>query len=113
MPGAAHRIADDEALRIDKQLVVDFPARPEFRQDLARSHSHRGSLLHATGRLREAERDFGQALNLYKRLAADFPSQPEFRLDLAMVHNNRGLLLRDTGQLREASKDFDQALEKA
>jgi serine/threonine protein kinase len=100
----------DEALSIRKQLVADFPTRPEFRQDLAWSHNNRGILFRDAGRLPEAEKEDDQALSLRKQLAADFPSRPEFRQELAMSHNNRGLLLRATGRLREAEKDHDQAL---
>jgi tetratricopeptide (TPR) repeat protein len=91
-------------------LAADFPSRPEFRQELAASHNNRGVLLSDTGRLPEAEKDYGQALGIYKQLAADFPARPEFRKDLATSHSNRGLLLRDTGRLKEAEQDFDQAL---
>ena len=100
----------DEALRIQKQLVADFPLRPEFRRYLAKSHNNRGILLRASGRLPEAEKDYDEALRIKKQLAADFRSRPEFRLDLARSHNNRGLLLCEMGRPREAEQDFDQAL---
>ena len=35
--------AYDQALALQKQLVADFPTRPEFRQELARSHNNLGS----------------------------------------------------------------------
>ena len=100
----------DQALSIYKQLAADFPSRPEFRQDLAKTHNNRGVLLSDTGRLKEAEKDFDQALSIHKQLAADFPTRPEFRQDLAGSHNNRGRLLRATGRLKEAEKDYDQAV---
>jgi tetratricopeptide (TPR) repeat protein len=100
----------DQALSIYKQLVADFSARSEFRQDLAWSHNNRGALLRATGRPREAEEDYDRALSLRKQLAADFPTRPEFRKDLAISHNNRGNLLRDTGRPRQAEEDYGQAL---
>src|SRR5262245_6793556 len=89
----------DQALSIYKQLVADFPSRPEFRQELAMSHNNRGNLLRATGRLPKAQEDFDQALGIYKQLAADFPSRPELRQELAMSCSNRALLERHTGQL--------------
>jgi tetratricopeptide (TPR) repeat protein len=94
-----HGSASDQALSIFKQLAADFPTRPEFRHDLAKSHGNRGNLLNVTGRLKEAEQDYDQALSLHKQLAADFPTRPEFRHDLAQSHNNRGVLVRDTGRL--------------
>jgi tetratricopeptide (TPR) repeat protein/tRNA A-37 threonylcarbamoyl transferase component Bud32 len=100
----------DEALTVQKQLVADFPARPDFRQYLAATHNNRGNLLHAAGRLKEAEKDYDQALSIRKQLVADFRARPEFRHELARSHNNRGNLLRETGRTKEAVQDFDQAL---
>ncbi|MFO0927124.1 MAG: serine/threonine-protein kinase [Gemmataceae bacterium] len=100
----------DQALTIFKQLAVDFPTRPDFRQELAKSHNNRGELLRETGRLKEAEREHDQALAIFQQLAADFPTRPDFRQELAMSHHNRGVLLRDTGRLKEAEREYDQAL---
>jgi tetratricopeptide (TPR) repeat protein len=100
----------DQALRIYKRLAADFPARVQFRQDLATCHNNRGNLLRQTGRLKEAQKDFELALRLYQQLAADFPARPQFRQDLATSHNNRGALLYSTGRLREATQDYEQAL---
>jgi tetratricopeptide (TPR) repeat protein len=99
-----------EALALRKQLAADFPSRPEFRQELARSHNNLGNLLSATGRLKEAEAAYGEALALRKQLAADFPSRPEFRQELARSHNDLGLLLNDTGRLKEAEAAYGEAL---
>ena len=53
-----------DALALQKQLAADFPTRPEFRQELARSHNNLGILLHDTGRLKEAEAAYADALAL-------------------------------------------------
>jgi serine/threonine protein kinase len=100
----------DQALSIQKQLAIEFPARPEFRHDLATSHNNRGILLSNTGRLNEAENDYDQALSIQKQLAADFPARPDFRHDLAKWHLSRGALLKSMGRLQEAEQDLDQAL---
>jgi tetratricopeptide (TPR) repeat protein len=100
----------DQALSIYKQLAADFPARSEFRQELAVSHNNRGNLLHDTGRLKEAAQAYDQALSIRKQLAADFPSRPEFRRELASSHNNWGILLYTTSRLAEAEQAYDQAL---
>jgi tetratricopeptide (TPR) repeat protein len=90
---------------------ADSPiARPEFRQDLANTHTNRGVLLRAAGRLKEAETDYDAALRIYKQLAADNPTRPEFRWELAASHNNLGNLLGTTGRLKEAEADFDAVL---
>jgi serine/threonine protein kinase len=100
----------DQALIIFKQLAAEFPSRPEFRRQLAASHTNRGILLRDTGLLKEAEKEWHEALIIFKQLAAAFPSRLEFRRQLAASHTNRGILLRDTGLLKEAEKDYDQAL---
>jgi serine/threonine protein kinase len=100
----------DQALSIFTQLAADFPKRPEFRQDLARTHNNRGLLLRNTGRLQEAEKDLDQALLIRKQLAADFPGRPEFQHDLASSYTNRGNVLREAGWLPEAEQYFGQAL---
>jgi tetratricopeptide (TPR) repeat protein len=100
----------DQALSIYEQLAASFPARPEFREELARSHTNRGILLRDTGRLPEAEKDYDQALSIHKQLAADIPARPAFRFLLAGSYNNRGQLLSLTGRLKQAEQDYDQAL---
>jgi eukaryotic-like serine/threonine-protein kinase len=101
---------DDQALSVYKQLAADFPARPEFRYDLAKGYHNRARLLKDTGRLKEAEKDHDQSVSIFKQLAADFPSRAEFRQELATSQNSRGILLSETGRLAEAEKDYDQAL---
>lgn len=98
------------AVALRKQLAADFPARHEFRRDLAKSHSDRGILLSDTGRPKEAEADYAAALALQKQLAADFPASPEIRQELARSHTNRGSLLSDTGRPKEAEADYAAAL---
>ena len=61
------------ALALKERLAADFPTRPEFRQDLARTHGNLGVLLRDSGRLSEAEAAFAHVLALHKKLVADFP----------------------------------------
>jgi serine/threonine protein kinase len=100
----------DQAVSLYKQLVADFPSRPEFRYGLARGHRSRGVLRRYTGRIPEAEQDYGQAVSLCEQLTADFPADPKFRDELASGHTNRGLLLSTTGRPKEAERDYDQAV---
>ena len=53
-----------EALEIRKQLAVDFPTRPEFRQEQALSQNNLGLLLRDTGRLKEAEAAYREAVEI-------------------------------------------------
>jgi serine/threonine protein kinase/tetratricopeptide (TPR) repeat protein len=100
----------DQALSVQKQLVADFPTRPEFRQDLAKSHSARALLLDIRGRLQQAEEGYVQALSIQTQLVADFPERAEFRRQLAMTHNNRSILLKTAGRLQQAEEGYVRAL---
>jgi tetratricopeptide (TPR) repeat protein len=87
----------DQALSIYQQLAADFPSRPEFHQDLAKSHNNRGTLLRDTGRLPEAEKDHDQALSIRKQLVAQFPNQPDLRNELAGTYVNLAILHQQQG----------------
>jgi serine/threonine protein kinase/tetratricopeptide (TPR) repeat protein len=100
----------NHALSIYKQLAAEFPARLEFRRELAGSHVNRGILLRDTGRLKEAEQDYDEALSICTQLAAEFPAQAEVRERLASSHLNRANLLSDTGRLKVAEQDYERAL---
>ena len=86
------------------------PPGPSSARSWPSSHNNLGLLLHATGRLKEAEAAYADALALRKQLAADFPTRPEFRQELAASHNNLGILLKDTGRLKEAEAAYADAL---
>jgi tetratricopeptide (TPR) repeat protein len=99
-----------DALALYKQLAVEYPNRPEFRRELARSHHILGQLFYKTDRFKEAETGYADALAIQKPLAADFPGRPEFRQELAWSHNNLGNLFKDTGRLKEAEITYADAL---
>jgi tetratricopeptide (TPR) repeat protein len=88
-------------------IIAQFDAFATIKGDDADS---RATLLGASGRTKEAEKDYDQAVTIYGQLAADFPSRPEFRQELATSHLNRGNLRRTPGRLKEAEQDFDEAL---
>jgi serine/threonine protein kinase/tetratricopeptide (TPR) repeat protein len=100
----------NEALIIRKQLVSDFPSRPDFREALVASHNLRGRLLLDTGRPNEAEQEFTEDFNLAKQLATEFPDRPGFRRLLAGSHTNRGVALHAMGRLPEAETEEGEAL---
>lgn len=66
-----------------KQRAVDFPRRPDYRQDLAVCHVNLGKLLGETDRLSLSEAAFHEALAIQKRLVAAFPAAPAYLTDLA------------------------------
>jgi serine/threonine protein kinase/Tfp pilus assembly protein PilF len=101
----------ERAAAIREKLVADFPAVPDYRRDLARSHNNLGNLLADLGKGAEAEQQFRKALAIQEKLAADFPAVPEYRRDLARSHNNLGLVLKELGKRAEAEKQHRQALD--
>jgi serine/threonine-protein kinase len=103
--------SDYEQMRaIFAQLVADFPAVPQYRLELARSHQHLGILLRDLDKRADAESALHEALNIQAQLARDFPSVPQYRQDLATSHNDLGLLLRDLGKRPDAETAFREAL---
>jgi tetratricopeptide (TPR) repeat protein len=98
------------ALAIHKQLVADFPSRPEFRQELAGGYNNLGILLSHTDKLQEAAAAYIAALAIQKQLATEFRGRPEFRQELARGHSNLGILLAQTGKLQEAATAYADAL---
>ena len=99
-----------DALAIQKQLAAEFPTRPDYRQNLARSHNNLGVLLRDTGRLKEAEAAYRDALKLQQQLVAEFPTRPDYRQELARSHTNLGILLYTTGRPKEAEVAWREAL---
>jgi hypothetical protein len=74
-----------EALALYKQLDLDadFPYRPEFRLELAKSQRNLGNVFNATNRPKEAEAAHAEALTICRQLVAEFPNRQEFRQELA------------------------------
>ena len=102
----AYRIATEEYA----SLVVDFPAVPEYRLDLAASHNSLGLLLAGLGKRPEAEEQYHTALAIQVKLAADFPDIPTYRQELARSHNDLGAVLVDLDKRPEAEKQYRLAL---
>src|SRR5207249_3605870 len=98
------------ALALRAQMAADFPAVPEHRCDLARSHNNLGLLLGGQGRWAEAEAAYRHALSVWERLAADFPAVPEYQVNLAGSYGNLGLLLSDRGEPEPALDWFAKAI---
>jgi len=95
---------------IGRKLVADFPARPEFRHQLAGSLNNLGSLLHRLDNLREAESAKVEAVAVYRQLAAEFSDRPEYRQALSGVLNNLGNLFCETDRLPQAEQAHTEAL---
>jgi serine/threonine protein kinase/tetratricopeptide (TPR) repeat protein len=93
------------------RLAADFPGVPEYRRELAMSHTNLGALLADLGQRPAAEQAYRRTLDLFEKLVADFPTVAEYRRGLAMSHNNLGILLKDLGQRPAAEQAYRRALE--
>jgi serine/threonine protein kinase/Flp pilus assembly protein TadD len=100
----------EEAIAGWALLAADFPAVPQYREELAKSHNNLGIQLAGLGKRVEAEAAYRQALAVQERLAADFPAVPQYRQELARSHNNLGNLLAELGKRVEAEAAYRQAL---
>jgi serine/threonine protein kinase/Flp pilus assembly protein TadD len=103
---AAFRLARDGYAK----LAADFPAVPEYRQELAGSHYELGMLPAGLGKQAEAEQQYREALALYETLAADFPAAPKYRGGLASSHHSLGSVLAGLGKQAEAERQYRKAL---
>ena len=100
------------ALRIQQQLVAEYPSNPDYKQELARTYYNRGILRYYGKQYGLTEADFRQAIDLLKPLAAaNVPSpdqktgsQPKPAQDLARVYNDLGTFLMAT------RRDYPQAV---
>jgi tetratricopeptide (TPR) repeat protein len=98
------------ALDLYEQLVAEFPAVPEYRNELASSHDGLGNLLADLGQRAAAGQVYRRALDIKEQLADDFPDVPEYRLGLAGSCVNFGHLVRDQGQAEASMAWFDKAV---
>jgi tetratricopeptide (TPR) repeat protein len=99
-----------KALDLQKQLMKDCPAIPQYGQGLAVSLINLGSRRHEEGQWVKAEEHYGQALDLLSKLVKEYPGLPEFQLDLARGHRSQAALLLDLNRPEDADKALDQAL---
>ena len=102
---AAFRLAIDGYAK----LAAEFPAVPEYRNDLAGSHHNLGNLLTGLGKRPEAEEQYRKALAIEEKLVAEFPAVPEYHRDLAVSHNSLGILLAGLGKRPEAEEQLSES----
>ena len=87
-------------------LVAAYPAVPQYRQELAGSHTNLGILLKGLGNLSGAIEQYTKAIDVQEKLAINFPTIPEYRLNLARTRIGLGMVLTDLGKCVDAEKQF-------
>jgi serine/threonine protein kinase len=85
-----------------ERLVVNYPAKPAFRQGLAQGCRNVGLVYHHLRQTAKAEEALRRALTLLKSLCKEHPAFPPYRQDLAGAYNNLVLELRTSDRLDEA-----------
>jgi tetratricopeptide (TPR) repeat protein len=112
------RFADAEAayraaLAIGQQLVNDFPSIPEYRSDVAKTHTRLASCLGSgMNKNVEAEAEVRVALQEQQRLVDEHPNVLDYRNELARSHNYLGSFLREQGKKAEAEAEYRIALKE-
>jgi tetratricopeptide (TPR) repeat protein len=96
-------------LALRRQRAADFPAVPQYQNELAAILKNLGLLWQATGRFQEAETAYREASAIWKPLTADFPTVPAYRQDLAGAVSNLGRLLQANGRSQEAEAAYREA----
>ncbi len=101
--------AYDRALDVQRQVAGPADARPQYREELARTLYNRGILLSGTGRAAErAEQDFREAIALLEPLAG---TNSQAAQELARAYNNLGSLLAlSPGRDADAQRLWEQAI---
>ncbi|MHC4394163.1 MAG: protein kinase domain-containing protein [Planctomycetota bacterium] len=100
-----------KALLILEQLVADFPAVPEYVQQLAATHSQLGYNLYDAGELEGAEMHHRKSLAILEKLYVDFPAVPKNLMGLTHSHLWLGVHLLKSNELEEAEEHLREALE--
>jgi tetratricopeptide (TPR) repeat protein len=100
-----------KTLGIYQQLSDEFPSRPEFRQEVARSQNHLGMLHSATGNLAGAEACHAEALAVFTKLAEEVPGDPEHRIELGRTHTYLAILFNDMGRVADAETAYVKAVD--
>ncbi len=90
------------ALAIQQKLAEDYPAIPDFRNNLASSHTDLADTLRILGRFAEARENYDQAIALREKLVKDNPTVTEFRSGMARSVRRLGLVRPAAGDLAGA-----------
>jgi eukaryotic-like serine/threonine-protein kinase len=101
--------AFQQACDLLQQLKQEYPAVPDYRQELAVSFNHLGNLWRDT-RPKESEKAYRDSLALRKSLADDFPTVPLYRQELAASYHSLGFALQAAGRQDDAEEAYGQAV---
>ena len=93
-----------------KQLAVDFPKVPLYRQELAGIYLSIGFFHDRANRPALADKAYQKALELRRKVVEESPGVPDYQHTLANLYINLGETLRAKGQLAQAADHYRQAM---
>jgi eukaryotic-like serine/threonine-protein kinase len=104
-------VAYEEAIGLQKQLVVGNKVNRLYQGDLARTYNNLGYAHARQGDWKNAEMCYRDAVRLQQVLVEASPLAASYRRDLAISYNNIGMAASRDGRFAEAESSFRQALE--
>jgi len=100
----------NEAMRLFKPLVAEFPGIPDYQRQLASTYNHLGDLFRDTNRPEEAVTAFQENLKLCEPLAEKFPMVPNYRSELGGTLNNLAMVRLNQGDPAAAQPLLERAI---
>ncbi len=98
-----------KAIDVLQRLKDEYPAVPDYRQELAVGYIDLGNLWRDTKPVK-AEEFYRQALALRTALVADFPTVPVYRQEQAAAFHSLGFVLQAAGRQDDADEAYGQAM---
>ncbi|HYT90161.1 MAG TPA: hypothetical protein VEL76_15745 [Gemmataceae bacterium] len=98
-----------QAIQLRQKLVVDFPAVPVHRLELARMNNSLGEMHTLTGRYKKAEPPLRKATALLEKLAAEVPDSRMWGPELVRSYQQLGQLYQASGKAKQAKEMLQKA----
>lgn len=114
LPGAEslrYRVLRD-TLEYYQRFVAHADDDPQFKRDMAVTHTKMAGMHKRLGDMAEALKDYGRARELLEALVREQPDAVNRQADLATCDSNIGLLLSERGQVPEARQAYQRAIER-
>jgi tetratricopeptide (TPR) repeat protein len=107
--GDAARVEYETARELRKKLVEQYPAVPDYQQELARTHNSLGLLLAGLGQGDAALVEHETARDLQKKLVEQYPAVPDYQWELAGTHKNLYRVLAGLRRYDAARVEYETA----
>lgn len=95
-----------------QRFVTHADDDPQFKRDMAVTHTKMAGMHKRLGDVAEALNDYGRARQLLENLVKEQPGSAGRQADLATCDSNIGLILGERGQIDEARQAYGRAIER-